>query len=381
MLDAYLTRQIGTLKSQGLFRDPLDAGARTEVAESARARGNPFIDASSNDYLGLAAGVSRETVGPGAGASRLVQGTRPEHEALERELADWVGTDAALLFATAYAANEGAVAALAGEDSVVVSDELNHASIIDGCRLARGQVLVTPHLDLAAVEGALSAARSTPIRWVVTESYFSMDGDGPNLPALRALCDRHRAFLIVDEAHALGVFGEGGSGRCAEVGVRPDVLIGGLGKAVGSQGGFVAGSSALRTFLWNRARPFVFSTAPAPALCASTLKQVRFARSADHLRTRLHENTRALRNRLADLGVALAGGSFGPIVAVIVGDAERAVELATRLRADGILAQPIRPPTVPAGSARLRVTVTAGLDAATVQRLAERLAAGLAQCQ
>jgi 8-amino-7-oxononanoate synthase len=377
MLDAYLTRLIGTLKSQGLFRDPLDAGARAVVAASARASGHPFIDASTNDYLGLATGVSRETSAPGAGASRLVQGTRGEHEALERELADWVGAQTALLFATAYAANAGAMAALAGEDSVLVSDELNHASIIDGCRLARGQVLVTPHLDLAAVEGALSAARSTPIRWVVTESYFSMDGDGPNLPALRALCDRHRAFLIVDEAHALGVFGSGGAGRCAELGVRPDVLIGGLGKAVGSQGGFVAGSEALRTFLWNRARPFVFSTAPAPLLCASALHQVRAARSADLQRARLRENFQALRDRLAGLDVPVADRSFGPIVAIVVGDGERAMQLAAGLRADGILAQAIRPPTVPAGSARLRVTVTAGLVAAEVERLAERIAAGL----
>jgi 8-amino-7-oxononanoate synthase len=377
MLDAYLTRQLGTLKSQGLFREPADAGAREAVSDAARKAGQTFIDASSNDYLGLAAGVSRETAAAGAGASRLVQGTRREHEALERELADWVGCERALLFSSGYAANAGSVAALAGEDSVLVTDELNHASIIDGCRLARGQVLVTPHLDLAAVDSALSAARMTPIRWVVTESYFSMDGDGPNLAALRAICDRHRAFLIVDEAHGLGVFGKGGAGRCAELGVRPDVLIGGLGKAAGSQGGFVAGSEPLRTYLWNRARTLVFSTAPSPRLCADTLEQVRTARAADPERARLKKNAGDLRERLAGLRVPLVPGSFGPIVAVLVGDAERVVRVAERLRADGILAQPIRPPTVPAGSARLRVTLTASLEPADVERLAERIAAGL----
>lgn len=336
----------------------------------------PFIDASSNDYLGLA-GVSRETDSPGAGASRLVQGTRAEHEALERTLADWVGFEQALLFSTAYAANAGTVSALAGEDSVLVSDELNHASIIDGCRLARGQVLVTPHLDLGAVDSALSAARMTPIRWVVTESYFSMDGDGPNLAALRAICDRHRAFLIVDEAHTLGVFGRQGAGRCSELGVRPDVLIGGLGKAVGSQGGFVAGSEPVRTYLWNRARTFVFSTAPSPLLCASALQQVQACRAADAARERLHRSIQTFRSRLADLRVPLVGGSFGPITSIVVGDAGRSVELAETLRADGILAQAIRPPTVPAGSARLRVTVTAGLTEAEVEYLAERICAGL----
>src|SRR5688572_12569502 len=175
-----------------------------------------------------------------------------------------------------------------------------------------------------------------------------MDGDGPNLAALRALCDRHRAFLVVDEAHGLGVFGNGGAGRCAELGVRPDVVIGGLGKAVGSQGGFVAGSELLRTYLWNRARTFVFSTASSPLLCASTLQQVRACRAADHARARLAENVTVLRDRLAGLQVRLAPGSFGPIVAIVVGDGERAFEVARRLRTDGVLAQPIRPPTVPA---------------------------------
>jgi 8-amino-7-oxononanoate synthase len=373
-LDAYLARQIGTLKARGLFRDPADAVARAALEGSAQRDGSSLLDASSSDYLGLALGdVSRETP-PGAGASRLVQGTRPEHEALERELADWVGQESALLFTSAYAANVGAIAALGGDESIVISDELNHASIIDGCRLARGEVLVTPHLDLAAVDGALSAARSTPARWVVCESYFSMDGDGPNLPALRALCDRHRAFLVVDEAHALGVFGPAGAGRCAERGVRPDVLIGGLGKAVGSQGGFVAGSAALRTFLWNRARTFVFSTAPSPLLCVDTLRQVRAARAADRQREGLLANAAALRAKLTERGLSIAPGSFGPIIALVLGEPERALRVAAALRARRILAQPIRPPTVPEGTARLRLTVSAAQSPADIERLADALA-------
>jgi 8-amino-7-oxononanoate synthase len=373
-LDAYLTRQIGTLKARGLFRDPSDAAARADLQALAQREGSTLLDASSSDYLGLALGdVSRETP-PGAGASRLVQGTRPQHEALERELADWVGQESALLFTSAYAANVGAIAALAGDESIVISDELNHASIVDGCRLARGEVLITPHLDLTAVDGALSAARSTPVRWVVSESYFSMDGDGPNLPALRALCDRHRAFLVVDEAHALGVFGPAGAGRCAQLGVRPDVLIGGLGKAVGSQGGFVAGSAAVRTFLWNRARTFVFSTAPSPLLCADTLRQVRAARLADLERERLLVNAANLRAKLMERGLSIAPGSFGPIIALVLGDPERALQVATALRARRILAQPIRPPTVPEGTARLRLIVTAAHSPADLERLADAVA-------
>jgi 8-amino-7-oxononanoate synthase len=240
--------------------------------------------------------------------------------------------------------------------------------------LARAEVLVTPHLDLAAVDGALSAARSAPVRWVVTESYFSMDGDGPNLPALRALCDRHRAFLLVDEAHTLGVVGPSGAGRCAELGVRPDVLIGGLGKAVGSQGGFAAGSELLRSYLWNRARTFIFSTAPSPLLCADALAQVQIARAADQSRLKLHENVNVLRAALAERGLVVARGSFGPIVPVVLGDSERAVAVAASLRARGILAQAIRPPTVPEGTARLRLTVHAGMDAQDVERLASAIA-------
>ncbi len=375
MLDAYLQWQLDALKSRSLYRDPDDAFARREVAAAADAQGDRFIDASSNDYLGLAgASVSRETGAAGAGASRLVQGTRAEHVALEAELASWVGLSSALLFTSAYAANVGTMSALGGDDAVMISDELNHASIIDGCRLARAQVLVTPHLDLAAIDSALSAARSTPLRWVITESYFSMDGDGPNLTALRALCDRHRAFLVVDEAHGLGVFGAGGAGRCAELGVRPDVLIGGLGKAVGSQGGFVAGSAALRAFLWNRARTFVFSTAPSPSLCREARAQVAAARAADPARERLHANVAAFRGALSELGVTVGEGSFGPIVPVWIGDGQRALEAAQRLRARGVLAQPIRPPSVPPGTARLRLTVTAELELDDVKRLAERVA-------
>jgi 8-amino-7-oxononanoate synthase len=284
-----------------------------------------------------------------------------------------VGAESALLFSSGFAANLGAISALAGADSAVISDQLNHASMVDGCRLSRAQVAIVPHLDLGALETALARSTQFPVRWVVTESYFSMDGDGPNLQAVRALCDRYAAFLLVDEAHALGVFGPRGAGRCAEAEVRPDVLIGTLGKAVGTEGAFVAGSEVLRAWLWNRARSFVFSTAPSPASCALTLEHVKHAVGADGARERLHANARRLRDRLEAAGLSLVRNSFGPIVSVVVGSNDAAMELSAALRGAGMLVQPIRPPTVPVGFARVRITVSASFEAADVERLADAL--------
>jgi 8-amino-7-oxononanoate synthase len=373
-LEAHLRERLELLQSQHRLRDPGDAGARERVQRAAVSAGLPFIDASSNDYLGLGAsleGVSRETSRAGAGASRLVQGTWPEHEALEGELADWVAQDQALLFASGYAANLGTIAALSESGAVVLSDELNHASIIDGCRLGRGRTVVVPHLDLSALEAALKDAAAAPVRWVITESYFSMDGDGPDLWAVRELCDRHDAFLIVDEAHALGLYGKQGAGRCEEAGIRAEVLVGTFGKCIGSHGAFVAGSASLRAFLWNRARSLVFSTAPSPQLSALTLRHVKLVRTADAKREAALRAALRLRSRLEDARVPMVPGSFGPIIGLLAGASTRALELATSLREAGVLAQAIRAPTVPEGRARIRLTVTARSSDAEVDRLAE----------
>jgi 8-amino-7-oxononanoate synthase len=373
-LEAHLRERLELLRSQDRLRDPGDAGARERVRWTAASAGLPFIDASSNDYLGFAVGsegVSRETARAGAGASRLVQGTWPEHEALEGELADWVTEEQALLFASGYAANLGTIAALSEPESVVLSDELNHASIIDGCRLGRAKTVVVPHLDLRALETALREAATARTRWVVTESYFSMDGDGPDLRAVRELCDRHRAFLIVDEAHALGLYGKQGAGRCEEAGIHADVLVGTFGKSIGSHGAFVAGSASLRAFLWNRARSLVFSTAPSPQLCALTLRHVKLVRMAEAEREAALLAALRLRSRLEDARVPMVPGSFGPIIGLLAGESARALELATALREAGVLAQAIRAPTVPEGRARIRLTVTARSSDAEIERLAE----------
>jgi 8-amino-7-oxononanoate synthase len=344
-----------------------------ELAELARAgllraagngeRPDDAVVLCSNDYLGFAGGPwgVGSTAPGGAGASRLVCGDYAVHARAERALAEWVGAEAALLFSSGYAANVGALAALARPGDLVVSDALNHASIVDGCRLSGARIQVVAHRDNRAVAAALGSAQGSARRWVVTESYFSMDGDSPDLVELRRICDEHDAALFVDEAHAVGVFGPEGAGRCAELGVRPDVLVGALGKAVGLQGAFVAGDAPLRRWLWNRARSFVFSTGVSPALADRVEARVAEVRCADERRARLAEVTRALREALAQGPGDGGPGGQGPILPWVVGEAEAAVALATALRVRGVWAQAIRPPTVPRGTARLRLTASAAL--------------------
>jgi 8-amino-7-oxononanoate synthase len=370
--ESLIDQALAELRSGGLLREPDDGSVRKGVGVAAERLGVIPLDASSNDYLGFAArSVSRETLAnPGAAASRLIYGSTAEHIQLESELATWVGLETALFFSSTYAANLGLISALGVTGSVILSDSANHASLIDGARLSKAEVRILPHLDLAALSRALSEQRGTRACWVVTESYFSMDGDGPDLAAMRDLCDQHDACLIVDEAHAIGVFGPAGSGRCAEAGVKPDILVGALGKAVGTHGGFVAGSRQLRTYLWNRARSFVFSTAPSPRLAELTRVHVQLTREAEPLRAMLASNAALLRRELRAAGLPLAPDSFGPIVSVILGENERVLAAAQRLRDVGILAQAIRPPTVPIGAGRLRLTVKATFSPEEIVRLA-----------
>lgn len=335
-----------------------------------------WIDTRSNDYLGFAAlGVSRETevhdLHVGAGASRLVSGSWPAHDALEVALAAWLGTEACLLFSSGYAANVGVLSALVGPGETVISDALNHASIIDGCRLSRARAVIVPHADLGALDRAL--ADTTGVRWVVAESYYGMDGDSPDLRGIRASCDREGAGLIVDEAHAVGVFGPEGRGVCAEQGVVPDVLVGGLGKAFGGQGGFVATSQLFREWLWNRARSFVFSTGMSPLVSALTLDRLRAMQCAGAERSRLAELCSRLEAKLTAAGVMLPPGRRGPIFPIVFGS-EAAVLRAARVAADArVICQPIRPPTVPPGGCRLRVILRATMTEAEVDQVGDGL--------
>jgi len=337
-----------------------DALAALRQSDLLRARHAPLdptsVSFSSNDYLGLASTPLTGHTPRGAGASRLMAGERAAHGELERALATWLGTEDALVFSSGYAANFGTVAALARAGDVIVSDALNHASIIDGCRLSRADAVIVPHLDRDAVARAIVAAGRRRV-WVVVESYYGMDADSPDLRDLRGLCDDAGAALVVDEAHALGVFGPDGRGRCAEEGVVPDVLIGTLGKSLGHCGAFVAGCRDLTTWLWNRARPFVFSTGISPALAASARRALAQSIAEPWRRRTVLSHASQLREALGALGVPVLG--YGHILPIVIGDPRAAVEAASALAAHGLHILAIRPPTVPPGTSRLRLTLTA----------------------
>ena len=236
----------------------------------------------SNDYLGFGAERLAVTSPAGSGSSPLVVGHGRVHAEASASIAAWLGMETATLFSSAYAANIGVLQALGGSDTLFISDSHNHASIIDGCRLSRAMIRVVPHLDARAVAEILAREGSQfRQRWVVTEAYFSMDGDSPDLEALRSSCDAHAAGLVVDEAHGVGLFGPGGRGVCAKRRVVPDVLVGGLGKALGLQGGFVAGPAVLRDALWNRARSFVFSTSMSPLVASCIPRRIEAVAACD----------------------------------------------------------------------------------------------------
>jgi 8-amino-7-oxononanoate synthase len=347
---SFLDEKLEDARARGLLRVRVAPGATSALSYC------------SNDYLGLAGRTgARERAG--SGASRLVHGDLPVHARLEEACAGLVLQPHALTFTSGYAANVGLLAALAGPGDLIVSDAWNHASIVDGARLSRARIAVVPHLDIAATERAL-AGRHGGRAFVVTESYFSMDADSPDLAGLRKVCDTHGAALLVDEAHALGVLGPEGRGLCAEAGVRADAVVGTFGKAFGAAGAFVAGCAALQAWLWNRARPFVFSTGLAPVLAATALEGVLLAGREPERRRRLLEATRQMRSGMLELGVTLGG--HGPIMPWVVGEPAAAMALAEALGAEGYDVRAIRPPTVPEGSARLRLTVTAAHGAEEV---------------
>lgn len=355
------------------FLDEAIAEARRQhlLRERGAAPVGPRVGPSfcSNDYLDLASIVGAAGA-TGAGASRLLGGDQPVHRHLEAAAAELVGAEDSLVFSSGYAANLGVLSALATSRDLIVSDALNHASIIDGARLSRARVHVVPHLDTAAVARALEAPRDGRA-FVVTESYFSMDADTPDLGELRRICDRSGAALVVDEAHALGVLGPEGRGLCAMAGVAPDVLVGTFGKAFGAAGAFVAGSKSLVLWCWNRARSFVFSTGLSPALAEGALRGLWTAGAEPWRRERALAAASNLREGMRRLGLHTLGD--GPIVPWVVGESERALELSGRLREQGLDVRAIRPPTVPAGTARLRITVTAAHAPADVERALDLL--------
>jgi 8-amino-7-oxononanoate synthase len=381
-LDADLGERLAALERAGLRRvmRSVQRRAGAEVAVDGRSA----IDFSSNDYLGLAADPriahaatrALEEAGTGAGAARLISGNHPLHERLEREIADFEQAPAALLFPSGYAANTGTIPALVGRGDAVYSDALNHASLIDGCRLSRAEARVFPHRDVDALEGMLRAdAGRFARRMIVVDGVFSMDGDLFPLDRLVEVARRHGAWTYVDDAHGTGVMGPTGRGTAERFGVdgEIDVRMGTLGKALGTAGAFVAGSERLREWLMNRARPFVFTTGAPPALAAATLEALRIAREEPWRRARLRENARRLRAGLAALGHAAPGEADGHIVPVRVGDAGETMRIGGALRERGFLVGAVRPPTVPPGGSRLRITLGAAHTAEQIDGLLDAL--------
>ena len=363
---AWADRQIDTIRTADRWREVRTFDARGPVG---RLGGREVVSFASNDYLGLsfhpaviaAARAALDRWGAGATASRLIVGSRPVHAELEAELCAWKQTERALVFPTGYAANLGVLSSLGGADCLIVSDELNHASIIDGCRLSRSPIVVARHNDVAHVDRLLSEA-SAPRKMVVVDAVFSMDGDEADVVALGECCARHGALLVVDEAHA--VLGPSLVPLTGIDGLTVLRVVT-LSKALGAVGGAVCGPGPFIDLLVNRARPFIFTTGPAPADAAAALAAIRITRSPEGA---------ALVARLAGLVVRLRPGHPSPIVPIVVGSEQQALEASEGLLAEGLLVPAIRPPTVPPGSSRLRVALSAAHSDAMVGRLVAALA-------
>jgi glycine C-acetyltransferase/8-amino-7-oxononanoate synthase len=343
----------------------------------------------SNNYLGLAghprvreaAAAAALEWGVGAGAARLVSGTMVPHQELEERLAAFKGTEAALLFGSGYLANIGVLSALAGEGDLVLSDELNHASIIDGCRLSRAEIAVYRHCDAAHLEWILDRTERSRGTVIVTDSVFSMDGDIAPLGEIAEIAQRHGARLVVDEAHATGTVGPDGRGAVAAAGLagQVDVVVGTLGKALGSYGAFAACSRTMADYLLNTARSFIFSTAlPVPAVAAATAA-LTLIETEPQLVSSLADAAGTLRAALGRHGLD-TGESTTQIMPVIVGEADVATRVSERVLQAGVFAQVIRPPTVPEGTSRLRLAVMAGHTAEDLERAASVIATAVRAC-
>ncbi|HKT79616.1 MAG TPA: glycine C-acetyltransferase [Vicinamibacterales bacterium] len=363
---AYLNLELRALEQQGLYRHLRVLDGPQLAAASVDHRS--VVNLSSNNYLGLTthpklvarAAEAVEQLGVGSGSVRTIAGTMSLHVELERRLAEFKQTEAVVVFQSGFTANAGTVSAILGRDDVVVSDELNHASIIDGCRLSRAAIEVFPHKDVAAARKILERLPQTQRKLLITDGVFSMDGDLGPLPQLCELAEEFGCIMMVDDAHASGVFGRSGRGTIDHFGVhgRVDVQVGTLSKAIGVLGGYVAGSRGLIEFLHHRARPFLFSTSHPPAVAAACIAALDVLVEEPAIIERLWSNTRFFQRGLRDAGFDL-GATEGPITPVIVGEGAKAMQLSDRLFARGVFAQGIAFPTVARDRARVRAIVTA----------------------
>jgi glycine C-acetyltransferase len=362
----YLANEIASLKEQGIYRTLRQLSG--EQGAHATFDGRSVVNLSSNNYLGLtthpklraAALKATEDLGVGSGAVRTIAGTMDIHMELERRLAEFKHVEAVVVFQSGFTCNAGTVSSILGREDVIISDELNHASIIDGARLSRATIKVFPHKDVDAARAILKELPATQRKLLITDGVFSMDGDVAPLPDLCALAEEFGCVMMVDDAHASGVFGRNGRGTIDHFNMhgRVDVQVGTLSKAIGALGGYVAGSRTLIDFLYHRARPFLFSTSHPPSVAATCIAALDVLQDEPQLIDRLWENTTFFQAGLRNLGFN-TGLSESPITPVIVGEGARAMKLSDRLFQEGVFAMGIAFPTVARDKARVRTIVSA----------------------
>jgi 8-amino-7-oxononanoate synthase len=376
-LSKALDAELRAAEEKSLYRSP-DLFSSKKKDKSL----GPCVDFSSNDYLGLshhpavlkAASAALRKWGSGSGASRLLSGNLKIHSDLESSLARFKKEEACAVFSSGYLANLGALRTLAQEKDVVILDRLCHASLIDGARLSRAKFWVYEHRDVSQLAGLLARARSYRRRMVVTDAYFSMDGDIAPLPELTSLCEKTDSILMIDEAHSTGVYGKSGRGLTEHFGVsgRVPVVMGTLSKALGSVGGFIAGNRSLRESIVNFCRPYIYTTAPSPAASAAALAAVKTVTREPSLRKRLWENVGRMRAELGRMGLDLMG-SEGPILPIRVGDPARVLLIREKLKQKGFIVSAIRPPSVPGGTERIRISISAAHSTSQINRFLETL--------
>lgn len=364
--DLLLQRELETLRRQGLFREMrrVDGMQGPTVIID----GKETILLSSNNYLGLASHPeiinaqmqALERFGTGSCASRLISGNAILHETLERKIADFKDVESAIVFSTGYMANVGTISAIIGEGDLVVCDKLNHASIIDGVRLSNAMLRIYPHKNLERLEDILKKESSYKTRLIITDGIFSMDGDIAPLPELIKICQKYKAILMLDDAHATGVLGKNGKGTCEHFGIKDgiDIRMGTFSKALGNLGGYIAGSRILIEYIRNKARSFIYSTALPPAIVSGCIKAIEIVEKDSELRNRLWQNIEKFRDALLDLKFDTMG-SKTQIIPVCTGDLASTMRASEFLFKNGVFAPGIRPPTVPKNKCRIRLSLMA----------------------
>ena len=376
----HISGELIKIKESGLYRDltAVENAQDTHI----KIEGKTYLSFCSNNYLGLASHPSVvaavkdavELYGWGAGASRLVSGNMTLHETLENEISKFKKKDAAIVFPTGYMANLGVITSLVTNGDLVICDKLNHASIIDGCRLSGADFRVYAHCNMEKLENILKKSAKYNCKLIVTDSVFSMDGDLAPLPDLVKIAAKYNAMLMVDEAHGTGVLGENGRGVVEhyDLGNEVYVVMGTLSKAIGSLGGYVSGDIDLISYLRNKARTFMYTTALPPAVCAASIAGIKLIQEDPSMRVSLWNNVRLIKDKLNSLNINTIS-SESQIIPILIGDAKKAVKVSKLLYDKGILIPAIRPPTVPANSSRLRMTVMSSHTKQDLERLSQTL--------